>query len=172
MVTPEYVLIIAYWLHMVATVIWIGSLVAISLIVIPVASKNLPPDNYLIFIQKLQKKLEPVAWFSLILLLATGMIQMSANPNYGGFLAVDNRWSTALFIKHIFFILMTAISAYMTWFLFPGLQRAATIRSQSINNPALEKNVDHLAKQEALMLRLNLILGMIVLALTAVARVS
>lgn len=172
MVTPDYALILAYWLHMVATVIWIGSLVAISLIVIPVASKNLPPDNYIVFLQKLQKKLEPIAWFSIILLLATGMFQMSASPNYRGFLVLDSRWSIALFIKHIVFGLMTAISAYMTWFLFPGLQRVAMIRSHSINDSTLEGNPSHLAKREVLLLRVNLILGITVLALTAVARVS
>lgn len=172
MTAPDYALILAYWLHMVATVIWIGSLVAISLIVIPVAGRTLSTDTYVSFMHQLQKKLEPLAWFSLILLLATGMFQMSASPNYGGFFVLDNRWAISLLIKHILFIMMTAISVYMTWILFPGLQRIAIIRAQSSSNPILEKNADQLAKREAFLLLLNSFLSIIVLALTAVARVS
>ena len=41
METPVWALSIAYWLHMLATILWIGGLTALSIIVLPAAKKVL-----------------------------------------------------------------------------------------------------------------------------------
>lgn len=164
---PYWALSFIYWLHMLATVIWIGSLACLSLLVLPAASK-LPQDKYAGFLSNLQRRLDPLGWVCLLVLVATGMFQMSANPNYSGFLAIDNRWAAAILVKHLVFFAMTGVSAYLTWGILPRLQRVALRQSRGLEAPEASR----LQRQETWLIRLNLVLGVLILALTAIARVS
>lgn len=166
MTTPVWALSIAYWLHMLATVLWIGGLAALSLIVLPAARKALDPSAYADLLAAFQKRLDPLGWFSVIVLLASGMLQMSSNPNYEGFLSIQGLWAGSILIKHLLFGLMVLVSAYITWGLLPALRRAALLRAKDPNAQGLQT----LHKREVWLLRLNLILGVLVLLLTAIAR--
>lgn len=164
------VLTLAYWLHMLATVVWIGGLAALALFVLPAARKSLPHTAYTRFLTGLQARFQQVGWFSLAVLAVTGMFQMSAHPAYGGFLAIDNDWSVAILSKHLVIGLMVLVSAYMTWGVLPALQRAAML--QSLKDEELSPQARTLQKREALILRINLVLSFLVLLLTAWARSS
>jgi uncharacterized membrane protein len=166
--TPTWALTIAFWLHMLATVVWIGGLAALSILVLPAARKALDASAYAALIESIQRRLDPLGWLCLLLLVATGLVQMSANPNYRGFLAINNQWAVAILIKHIVFAGMTAVSAYLTWGLLPALRRAALLQAHGQAAAGAER----LRSQELLLLRLNLLLGFLVLALTALARAS
>ena len=163
-----WALSLAYWLHMLATVAWIGGLVSLSLLVLPAARQSLDDQAYAGLIGKLRRRLDPLGWACLIALVATGMFQMSANPNYQGFLAVDNLWAVAILIKHLVFLVMIGVSAFMTWGVMPRLQRAALLASRGQEAPGAHR----WQQQEKLLLWLNLILGVLVLGLTALARAS
>jgi uncharacterized membrane protein len=165
---PYWALSLIYWLHMLATVIWIGSLACLALLVLPAARKLPQDEHYAGFLSDLQRRLDPLGWVCLLVLVATGMFQMSANPNYSGFLAIDNRWAVAIFVKHVVFFGMTGVSAYLTWGLLPRLQRVAMRQLHSMDAP----DASHLRRQETLLIRLNLVLAALVLALTAIARAS
>jgi len=149
-------------------VIWIGGLVAVVVLVLPAAQKTLHLDDYATFLGNLQRRLDPLAWLSLAVLLATGLFQMSANTNYEGFLSISNRWAASMLVKHILFIGMIAISAYMTWGILPALRRIAIKRTRSIDTDSIKL----LQKRETLLLRTNLVLGVLILGLTALARAA
>lgn len=168
MQTPQWALLISFWLHMLATVIWLGTLASIALIVLPLAKKQLPPDSFSKLLRNLNKKLDPIGWLSLGVLTATGLVQMGANPNYVGFLEVNNNWAVALLIKHILFFGMIAVNAYLTWTVNPAIERAAILRAKNPAAPTRERHETRLIG----LLRLNLVLAVFVLVLTAVARVS
>ncbi len=171
MTVPIWALSLTYWLHMLATVVWIGALASLALLVLPAARRSLPVPVYVDFIGHIQRRLDPAAWFCLVVLAATGLIQMSANPNYQGFLAIDNRWAIAILTKHILFLGMMVLSGYMTWGLLPQLRRLAMLQARSMeteDDPFAQK----LIRQETWLMRLNLLMGVMVLALTALARTS
>ena len=65
------VLAIIYWMHMLATVTWIGSLAAINLLFLPASTRTLKLPDQLSLITALQKRLEPLAWFCMGCLLYT-----------------------------------------------------------------------------------------------------
>ena len=156
----------AYWLHMLATVVWIGALAASALIVIPAARRVLEATAFASLLGAMQKRLEPLGWFCLALLAGTGMFQMSAHPNYEGFLVIDSAWGAAILIKHLAFGVMILVSAYMTWSVLPALRRNALRQSQG-------QEVDtRLERRSVLLLNLNLALAIFILALTALARAS
>ena len=166
MTTPTWALSIAYWFHMLATVIWIGGLATLSLLVLPAARKTLNTQSYADLLVVITKRLDPLAWFSVVVLLASGMFQMSANQNYEGFLSIGNLWAGAILFKHLLFALMVLISGYVTWGLMPALRRAAILQAQEKETPEIEK----LQRREISLMQINLILGGLVLLFTAVAR--
>ena len=159
-------LTVAYWFHMLATIFWIGGLAALTLIVLPAASRVLDMAAYAEFLAAIQKRLDPLGWFSVIVLLASGMFQMSANPNYEGFLSLGSLWAGSIFIKHLLFALMVLISAVITWGLLPAIRRAALVQASGRD----AENLQNLRNRERFLLGLNLILGILILLFTAVAR--
>jgi uncharacterized membrane protein len=168
MIAPAWALALTYWLHMLATVLWIGALAVLAILVLPTAQRLLPPAEVPIFLEGLQKRLDPLAWFCLVLLIGTGMIQMSSNPNYAGFMAFENQWAVAILLKHILFLGMIGLSAYQTWGVMPAFRRAAL---RKVRNPE-SSEVDYLTRREIWLVRGNLALGVVVLLFTALARAA
>ncbi|HXD11362.1 MAG TPA: CopD family protein, partial [Anaerolineales bacterium] len=165
---PNWILALIYWLHLLATVIWAGSLAAISLLILPAMKRTLNAETQLIFIEALQKRLEPVAWFSISLLIITGLFQMSVNPHYDGFLSTSTQWSLAILAKHILGVVMIVVSAIQTWEVIPAIRRAI-LRSKKNNNA---QALDTLRRREIFLLRVNLGLAILILGATAVARAA
>jgi putative copper export protein len=110
-----------------------------------------------------------LAWFSLAVLAVTGLFQMSANPNYEGFFSIKNTWAGAILVKHILFLGMILLATYQTWWLMPALQRSLMIR-QSLSQG--DPRIDRLQTQENRVAGISLVLGVVVLLLTALARAS
>jgi uncharacterized membrane protein len=165
---PAWALAITYWLHLLATVTWVGSLAGISFLVLPAMQRALNPEAQLVFIEAMQKRLEPIAWFSMSLLVITGLFQMSVNPHYDGFVSISTQWSVAILTKHLLGIVMVVVSAIQTWEVIPAIRRAI-LKSRKINNA---DELENLRRREILLLRMNFGLSVLILLATAFARAS
>lgn len=163
---PAWVMALTYWLHMLATVTWIGSLAAINLLVLP-AAKTLKLVDQIGFISALQKRLEPLAWFSMGVLVATGMFQLSVNPHYDGFFDASTQWSLSILIKHSLSAILAVTSAVQTWEVLPAIHRIL-LKKESADEGELAK----LQRRELILLRVNLFLSALILGATAFARAS
>ena len=164
---PSWVMAIFFWLHMLATVTWIGSLTAINLLVLPASTRTLKLADQLSFIAALQKRLEPLAWFSMGLLVVTGLFQMSANPHYDGFLSTSTQWSLAILVKHGLAAVMAVVSAIQTWEVLPAIHRTL-LKKENAKPDELAK----LQRRETILLRVNLLLSALILGATAFARAA
>lgn len=164
---PSWILALTFWLHLLATVTWVGSLAAISVLILPAAKRTLKPLDQLAFIEAIQKRLEPLAWFCLSLLIVTGLFQMSVNPHYDGFLSTSTQWSLSLLTKHGLVAIMIVVSAVQTWEVLPAIRR--TLMMKNNTNP---KQVLKLQRRETWLLRANLALAVLILLATAFARAS
>ncbi len=165
---PNWVLALIYWLHMLATVVWVGSLAAISFLILPAMKRTLNPETQLVFIEAIQKRLEPITWFSISLLVLTGLFQMSLNPHYDGFLSTSTQWSLAILAKHILGMIIVVVSAIQTWEVIPAIRRGILLSKKHDN--AVE--LDSLRRREIALLRINLGLAALILLATAFARVA
>jgi uncharacterized membrane protein len=165
---PAWALTLVYFLHLSATVVWLGSLVGLTLLVIPAATKVLEARDQVSLLDNIQTRLDSLSWFCLFLLIATGMFQLSANPNYNGLLAMQNNWEKAILIKHGLVISLAVAGAIMSWGVMPAIRRAK-IKSQHTGD---EQDLAPLRKKEKLLLRLNLVLAALVLLATAAASAS
>lgn len=159
----------AYWLHMLATVVWFGGLTSMAWLVLP-AFRAVEAGHFSVALdlvsQKMEKRLQAASWFCLAVLAATGMFQMSANPHYQGFLTITDAWGVAVLLKHGLFALMTAVSAYLTWGLLPSLRRTRLRLAQGLAAP----DYDRLVRRERWLLTANVWLAVLVLLCTALAR--
>ena len=164
---PDWAIALTYWLHLLATVTWIGSLVSISILVLPAAARALQPADQLAFIDVVQKRLEPIGWFSVSLLVVTGLFQMSINIHYNGFLSVSGQWSLAILSKHILVAALIAVSAMHTWDVLPAIRRAL-MRKDKLD----PKQLSSLRRRETGLMRTSLVLSALVLLATAIARAA
>ena len=163
---PDWALVLIYWVHFLAAVTLVGSLVATSLVVLP-ATQTLDPLNQLNLTANIQKRMEPAAWFSLGLLIVTGLFQMSVNIHYNGFLSVSSQWTIAILVKHILVIAMIVVSALQTWDVFPSIRRLLLRKDK-----ASQEEVLKLQRRAGWLLRANLILAILILAATAFMRAA
>ena len=152
----------AFWLHMAATIVWIGGLFYQAVIVNPALTKY--PSDRGRLTEDMRRRFQPLAWLSLLVLIGTGLLQMSGNPNYEGLLAFGNSWSRAMLVKHLAVGLMVAVAAYQTWVLNPRLSRLA-LKQEAQASEAVAAEMSRLG-------RVSLALGILVLGLTALARTA
>lgn len=159
---------LVYALHMLATVIWIGGLLYQSLFLLPEVQRIKEPELSHALLERLRTRFQPIAWLSLTVLIGTGLIQMAANANYEGLLAIQNTWSIAILLKHIAIALMALIAAYQSFIHFPRLTRALLLRMKSENS--LEESSRE--RTDLGLHRANIIFSILVLLLTAIARTA
>ncbi len=161
---PTWLLALSYWIHLIATVTWLGGLMMMAIVAWPaVRNKVMDGSHWL----ELLRRLTPWANISLVFLWVTGFLQMSANPNYDGFLAVDSLWAQAILLKHIAVLGMMVFGLYAQWRLHPALARLALLEQKKADLAEAER--DRLTRQEGLVLRLNLACALLVLLFTAIA---
>ncbi len=164
---PFVPLALLFWIHMMAAVTWLGSLVAMASMVLPAAGRTLQPADRLSLIDNVRARLEPIIWISVSILIVTGLFQMSVNPHYNGFLSTSGQWSLAMLAKHTLVGALIAVSAVHSWDALPALRRALLQKSRL--EPA---EIRRLQRREANLLRASIILGVLVLLATAFARAS
>jgi len=155
-------LTIAFWLHMAATIVWIGGLFYQAVVVNPALERF--PDQRGRLANDLRRRFQPLAWLSLFVLIGTGLLQMSGNPNYEGLFAISNPWSRSILAKHVAIGLMVLVAAYQTWVLNPRLSLLALKQEAAASNTV--------AGEISRLNRVSLALGLLVLGLTALARTA
>ena len=165
-VIPGWALALMFWIHFLAAVTLVGSLVATSILVLP-AARTLSSLDQLNLIAAIQKRMEPAVWFSIILLIVTGLFQMSLNVHYNGFLSVSNQWTIAILVKHILVVALIVVSAVQTWDVFPTIRRLLLKKDKASQEETLK-----LQGRAVWLLRTNLILAILILAATAFMRAA
>jgi len=159
-----WVLVASYWVHLLATVVWLGGIALMAFIAWPALRQGTLSSNQWF---QLQKRFLPWVNAALIVLLITGFVQMTNDENYNGFLAVDSLWAWAMLLKHIAYGGMVLLTAYLQFGLYPAMSRLALLADSRPETAAAEG--DKLAAREIRYLRLNVIAAMLVLFFTAIA---
>lgn len=159
-----WILALSYWIHLLATIIWLGGILLMALIAWPALRQgNLEANQWF----NLQRRFLPWANASLVILLLTGFLQMTNDPNYNGFLEIDSLWGWAILLKHIAYLAMVMITIYIQAVLYPAMSRLAILAEKK---PELaQKEKDLLRHKEVRFLWLNIICALAVLLFTAIA---
>lgn len=161
---PFWALALSYWLHLLSTVIWLGGLALMAIVGWPAVRRHLLESEQW---ATLLHRFTPWANASMIILWVTGFLQMTADPNYDGFLTVNTLWAQALLVKHIAVLGMMIFGFYVQWRIHPALARLALLEHKRPELAQAER--EQLALKENRLLRLNLLCAAIVLFFTALA---
>jgi putative copper export protein len=158
-------LALSYFAHLIATVIWIGGLVTLTVFVWP-ETKRVLADSPAIydFLARLRKRFIPLTNFSLVVLVFTGFVQMTANKYYDGVLKLNNDWSRLLLFKHLAIFGMVICGLVLQYSVTPALERASMLRERGKGDAA---EWEKLRQREVRLTWLNMSLGLAVLGFTA-----
>jgi len=113
------------FLHLMATIAWIGGMVFNFLVVMPTVNKVLDPAMAGKFMGALFKRVRIVVYSSLIILFVTGIPMKIASQYYVGIINFDNNWEIVGFIKHIFVALLALMAIYSFEVLSPKVAKLA-----------------------------------------------
>ena len=150
------IIAIMTFLHDLFTAIWIGGMLTLGLSVFPSIKKVLgmgPETKQLI--ETIQKRLSKIVYVSIIGLFISGAVKAKLTPDFLGLVNFGNTYSMILGIKHILVIIMVVI---------------AVLRSQVVGRNIKGPN-PKIVKTKAVMLMLNMLLGVIVLLLSGFSTV-
>ncbi|MFO7321586.1 MAG: DUF4149 domain-containing protein [Chloroflexota bacterium] len=166
MPTPDTtILAISYFFHLIATVVWIGGLVILTVLVLPEARRALDANPALDALSdRLRQRFIPLSNFSLVVLIVTGLIQMTGDPNYDGMLQFTNEWSRVILLKHIAIFGMFGCGLALQFVVAPALKRARLLAEHGKADPDEARR--HRQREQRLAW-INLVLGILVLAFTA-----
>jgi uncharacterized membrane protein len=161
------ILAISVFFHLTATVVWVGGLLLTVLLVWPEVRRALQHSSELYqLLHRLRLRFTPLGNLSLAVLIVTGLVQMSLNPNYDGLMQFNNSWSRVILFKHIALLGMIASGAVLQLWVFPALERASLLIERGKDRDSTDE-YERLRRQEVRLTWLNAGLGLAVLAFSA-----
>ena len=109
--TSSAIPIAVLFLHNLFTAVWVGGLIILGVVVLPVTSKTLGRGaKTKELIDKIQNRLSVFVTVSILGLLGTGLMLANRAPQFEGLLSFANGYSTVLAVKHIVVVLMVVIA--------------------------------------------------------------
>ena len=161
----EAALTLSLFLHITATVVWIGGILLITFLVLPEFNRALKQQSARYqLLRRLRRRFTLIGNLALATLIVTGLLQMSNDPNYNGLLSFDNRWSRVLLLKHILIIVMAATGLILQFGLAPALERTSLLLERGAGDEAAWRR---LRAREQVLTRLVALLALAILAVSA-----
>jgi len=162
------ILSINQFLHILATVVWIGGIVMILLVILPGAKAALESPMQSRLMKDVAKRFTPMANISILALIVTGIVITYYEKNFTSILDFNNTWNVILFIKHLLVALMIVIHFYRGLILNPKIGRLSSQVNESQVTPSLSSQVVMLQKFSLNLVKTNFVLGLIVLLFTGI----
>lgn len=151
--------IISLYIHILATMVWIGGILFMVFVVVPVLRKKELKSSAAVLVEKVGVQFRAVGWVSLIILLITGILNLGFLGYHWSDLWSGTLWKGAfghiLAVKLFFVSLIYLISAIHDFYIGP---KATELWKENPDNPVAKK----LRKQASWIGRFNLLFGLIV----------
>ena len=146
------------FLHLLATVVWIGGLIYINLVLMPSLTAIDPPQRGKLS-GAVAKRFTILAWCAVIILLITGYLKTPSGMLFN----ISNTSAVALTIKHILVLVMIAIGLLVTFVTAPKMKSLAPEPGEPPPPEFLKAQ-----KQLSTLALTNMILGILVLLSVAI----
>jgi uncharacterized membrane protein len=150
-----FLVALSTWLHVLATIVFIGYYLFTSQIFLPVLERHMQGNALRGLLEQLSARLRPYFGGALLVFVVTGTYLMMINKNYlglGRFFA--NPWSALMVTKHVLVLAFLALAVYS--------ERAFLGQISDQKPKAL--------KQFRWALNINTVLGMAIILLTSIAQ--
>jgi len=156
----QFLVSISYWLHALATVVFIGHYLLLSMIYLPVFEKAEPGSGIDPVLSAISKRSRGWMYTSLGIFIVTGIYLMLVDPSYLGVGNFSNHWAILMLLKHILLLVMIGMG-----FWFNAIQRVGPLMSSNTGAQQAFARFKWYSNAMA-------ICGVLVLMLTAFAQVE
>ncbi len=150
------------WLHILATVTWIGGMLTNFFILRPAVVKSLKPPESAKLMGTLMKRFRIMVYVSIVILGVTGIPLKIINENYISIINFENNWEIISFIKHICYGILVLLAVYSFEVLSPKIAKIAT----NGTSPQMQS----LQKRQGLLGGLAFLTAMMILMLSSLMR--
>lgn len=151
---------VSVFLHLVAAAVWVGSMVFLSLVLVPVA-RRLPPKERAALIAQVGARFRPVGWTALAVLVLTGVVNAAyRGVTWEGIVTgrvLGGTWGRTLAVKVALVVVLLGLSALHDFVIGPASSR---LMAQQITPQALR-----VRRQAAWLGRITLLLALAVVLL-------
>jgi uncharacterized membrane protein len=155
----EFIVTLSSWLHLLSTVVWLGGIIFILFIAIPSSRQVMGAESGKLM-GEISKRFTPLANYSILLLVVTGILLTGSNEKFSGIGSLENKWTLIISLKHVIVSVMIAIHFYRGLLLIPKIGKT---------EPSTEKK--SLQKKSLNLVKANLFFGVLVLLLSAISSV-
>jgi len=149
---------LSYWLHSLATVIFIGHYLLLALIYLPALSKQELVNSAGAVLSEFSKRSRVWLYISLFIFLITGTYLTFVDQNYLGIGKFGNPWAVLMLIKHILILGMIGMG-----FWYNGLMRVGPLMSSNTGSVQAVSRFQQYS-------RLMAVSGILILLLTAISQ--
>jgi uncharacterized membrane protein len=126
-IAMSYILVsTSYWLHALATVVFIGHYLLLSLIYLPVFAKMDLSAGIGTALSAISKRSSNWLYASLGVFIVTGIYLTVADPSYLGLGGFRQPWAILMLVKHILILVMVGMG-----FWFNAIQRVGPLMSSN-----------------------------------------
>jgi uncharacterized membrane protein len=146
------------WIHLMATVAWIGGMFTNFFIYIPSLAKTMDPATAGKLMGTVMKRFRVMVYVSMAVFLLTGIMMATQRLDSGGFFPTSNQMVAILLLKVPLYILMVILAIVFFEFVAP---KAARLAAEG-PSPALQKT----QKIQKFLAMTGFLLGVVVLALS------
>lgn len=150
------------WMHIMATVVWIGGMITNLFVIRPVLASTLTPPDAGKFMGALMKRFRIIVYTSIVILGVTGIPLKIINENYISIINFENNWEIVSFVKHLCYGVLVMVAVYSFEILSP---KVAKVAAQG-PSPALQA----LQKKQMALGGLAFLAAMVILVLSSLMR--
>ncbi len=150
------------WLHILATVTWIGGMFTNFVILRPAMAKALSPAEAGKLMGTMMKRFRIMVYISIVVLGVTGIPLKLISPNYISIINFENSWEIVSFIKHICYGILVLLAVYTFEVLSPKMMKVAA------QGPSTA--LQQLQKKQAAFGGLAFLTAMVILVLSSLMR--
>ncbi len=112
MALPAIALTLINFLHELFTILWIGGMLLLVLVIMPILKKQFEEDKFNQINKMIKNRLSIFTYVSIVVLMVTGLLLTNQAELTSRFLSFESPYATLLSIKHILFILMALIAIF------------------------------------------------------------
>lgn len=147
------------WMHLLATIAWIGGMFANFFIYMPVITRKLDPPDIGKLMGSVMKRTRVVVYFSASVLILSGVLLVTLRGKESGRLFVGDPWFIYFLGKMLMVLILVLLTVYAFEILAPGAARLAAKGP----SPKLQK----LQKRQKATAMAGFLIGILILFLSA-----
>jgi uncharacterized membrane protein len=162
--------LVSIYAHIIASVLWIGGMLFLGLVIVPIVRTLQPPGSGAPLIRAVGRRFQPMAWVCIGILLVTGLINLEqwgyslldlVSPDL-----LDTEFGRVLAVKLSVVLAIIVLSTLHDFVLGPQLARSMEALALAGKRPPTSTALQR--RRLSLLARLNALLALVVLALSVI----